>query len=126
MIDDTDKTLETLNELRSMDVARSLDDFGSGYSGLAGMNQFPFSKIKIDRCFIARMLEDTRSKSLVRSIAAVAVSLGMKVTAEGVETGEQLAALTHDQYDEAHGYQLPQPMPLEAILSESGLRVSTG
>ena len=117
LIDDTEQTLEILNALRSLGVSLSLDDFGSGYSSLAYLTQFPFSKLKIDRCFIARMLEDSRSKSLVTSILALATSLGMKVTAEGVETCEQLAALTESRCDEAQGYLLGRPMPLEAILA---------
>jgi len=116
LIDDTEQTLEVLNELRSMGIALSLDDFGSGYSSLAYLTQFPFSKLKIDRCFITRMLEDSRSKSLVTSILALAMSLGMKVTAEGVETGEQLAALTESRSDEAQGYLLGRPIPLAEIL----------
>ncbi|MDD9909141.1 MAG: EAL domain-containing protein [Ahrensia sp.] len=118
LIDETEKTLATLNKLRDMGVTLSLDDFGSGYSSLSYLTQFPFSKLKIDRCFIARMLEDARSKSLVTSILALAESLGMKVTAEGVETGEQLAALTRFHCDEAQGYLLGRPAPLTSITGE--------
>jgi len=91
-----------------------LDDFGSGYSSLAYLTRFPFTKLKIDRCFIKRMLEDQQSKSLVTSILALATSLNMKVTAEGVETQEQLALLSQSSCDEAQGFLLGRPSPLES------------
>lgn len=115
LIDDTEATLDSLNKLRDLGVILSLDDFGSGYSSLAYLTRFPFSKIKIDRVFIDRMLDDPRCDSLVNSILALAVSLGIKVTAEGVETDEQLLRLIDAHCDEAQGYLLGRPVPLEDI-----------
>lgn len=120
LIDDSETTLDTLNRLRELGVGLSLDDFGSGYSSLAYLTRFPFSKIKIDRCFIDRMMKDSRSYSLVTSILALAMSLGMKVTAEGVETSEQLARLAEGRCDEAQGYLLGRPGPFEEIVRSSG------
>ncbi len=111
LIEDTENTLRILSELRELGLSLSLDDFGSGYSSLAYLTQFPFTKLKIDRCFTERMLLDNRSRSLVTSILALASSLGMKVTAEGVETAAQLAMLTDGSCDEAQGYLLGKPVP---------------
>ena len=117
LIADTEGTLAVLSELRAMGVTLSLDDFGSGYSSLAYLTRFPFSKIKIDRQFVDRMASDERSHALVRSILALASSLGLRVTAEGVETHVQLATLTTGRCDEAQGYLLGRPTPFSDLLS---------
>jgi len=114
LIEDTENTLRILNELRDLGLSLSLDDFGSGYSSLAYLTRFPFTKLKIDRCFIERMLQDDQSRTLVKSILALASSLNMKVTAEGVETKEQLAMLSDSSCDEAQGYLLGRPSPFKA------------
>ena len=104
LIKDTDNVLRILNELCDMGVSVSLDDFGSGYSSLAYLTNFPFSKLKIDRYFIDKMMQDEKSKSLVKSILVLASSLNMKVTAEGVETHDQVRMLVENNCDEAQGY----------------------
>lgn len=111
LIRDTEKTLETLQKLREMGVHLSMDDFGSGYSSLAYLTRFPFSKIKIDRSFIKDMTLDERSRTLVATILSLATSLDMKVTAEGVETDEQLALLTRADCHEVQGFLLGRPAP---------------
>ena len=112
---DTEVVLERLGELRSMGVSLSLDDFGSGYSSLGYLTRFPFNRIKIDRSFIARMSSDERTHALVRSMLSLAATLGLKVTAEGVETHAQLLTLTRGQCDEAQGYLLGRPMPFAEL-----------
>lgn len=118
LIEDTDNTLKTLLELRELGLHISLDDFGSGYSSLAYLTQFPFTKLKIDRCFTERMLQDDRSRALVTSILALASSLGIKVTAEGVETSGQLAMLVAGSCDEAQGFLLGKPEPYQKAFAE--------
>ena len=115
LIDDTEATLGILEAVRALGVGLSLDDFGSGYSSLGYLTRFPFTKIKIDRMFIAAMATDERARALVRSILALAASLGLKVTAEGVETQGQLLTLAADGCDEAQGYLLGRPVPLGEI-----------
>ena len=117
---DTDSTLRALEALRELGVGLSLDDFGSGYSSLAYLTRFPFSKIKIDRQFVDRMASDDRSDALVRSILALAASLGLRVTAEGVETHGQLVTLARGRCDEAQGYLLGRPLPLAEIVAAAG------
>ena len=115
LIDDAEATLRTLDAIRALGVGLSLDDFGSGYSSLGYLTRYPFTKIKIDRMFVSAMGSDERARSLVRSILALAASLGLKVTAEGVETRGQLLSLAADGCDEAQGYLLGRPVPLDEI-----------
>ncbi|HWA17461.1 MAG TPA: EAL domain-containing protein [Devosia sp.] len=81
--------LETLHRLRGLGVRIALDDFGTGYSSLAYLQQFPFSKIKIDRSFVAGLPRSAASQAIVRSVIGLGMALGMRVTAEGVETKAQ-------------------------------------
>ena len=112
LLDDTKAVLDTLDAIRALGVGLSLDDFGSGYSSLGYLTRFPFTKIKIDRMFITSMATDDRARALVRSILALAASLGLRVTAEGVETRGQLLMLAADGCDEAQGYLIGRPVPL--------------
>ena len=72
-----------------------MDDFGTGYSSLSYLRNFPFDKIKIDRCFISGLSEDNNSLAIVKAVSDLATSLRMTTTAEGVETQEQLEAIQH-------------------------------
>ncbi|MER0237033.1 EAL domain-containing protein [Fulvimarina sp. MAC8] len=115
LLRDTDATLATMNRLHERGVTLSLDDFGAGYSSLSYLTHFPFTKIKVDRSFVEHMHDDPRSEALVRSILALAKSLNLKVTAEGVETHSQLLTLAKEGCDEAQGYLLGKPLPLADI-----------
>jgi EAL domain-containing protein (putative c-di-GMP-specific phosphodiesterase class I) len=81
--------LERLHRLRDMGVRIALDDFGTGYSSLSYLQQFPFSKIKIDRAFISGLPLSEASQAIVRSVIGLGLALGMRITAEGVETAAQ-------------------------------------
>ena len=70
-----------------------IDDFGTGYSSLARLRQLPIDGIKVDRSFIEHIAEDSKERSLVMAIVAMASNLGLQVVAEGVETFDQLRAL---------------------------------
>ena len=115
LMNDTEAMLERLGELRRLGVSLSLDDFGSGYSSLSYLTRFPFTKIKIDRCFIDRMSSDKRTHALVSSILGLAASLDLRVTAEGVETHAQLMTLAKGRCDEAQGYLLGRPVPFSEL-----------
>ncbi|MEL7254858.1 MAG: EAL domain-containing protein [Pseudomonadota bacterium] len=116
MIKETEKTLEKMEAIAALGVSISLDDFGSGYSSLSYLTKFPFSKIKIDKAFIANMHQDRRSEDLVRSILALANALDLKVTAEGVETQRQFMSLVKESCDEVQGFLLGKPMSIEHLL----------
>ena len=70
-----------------------MDDFGAGYSGLASLARFPFDKIKIDRSFVSQLTEDADVAAIVAAIVALGRTLSVDVTAEGVETSEQVTLL---------------------------------
>ncbi|MEN0087279.1 MAG: EAL domain-containing protein [Pseudomonadota bacterium] len=112
LIKDTRNTFEVLSRLRDIGVGISLDDFGAGYSSLAYLTRFPFTKLKIDRMFIDEMMKDESTKTLVKTMLLLASSLNLKVTAEGVETKDQLELLRRENCDEVQGFLLGRPSPI--------------
>jgi diguanylate cyclase (GGDEF)-like protein len=114
LLKDNKTNLLTLNRLRDMGIRIALDDFGTGYSSLGYLQRFPFSKIKIDRSFISGLPDSDESQAIVRSVIGLGKSLGMKVTAEGVETIAQLDWVKGG-CDEAQGYLLSRPIPASDI-----------
>jgi len=118
LIDDTERVLETLSALKDAGVRLSLDDFGTGYSSLSYLQRFPFDKIKIDRSFVAELGNNRDSMAIVRAVIALGHSLHITVTAEGVETQQQLALLRSENCDQAQGFLIgtPQPQAEAAVL----------
>jgi len=110
LLHDTAHTLETLGGIRALGVGIVLDDFGTGYSSLGYLRRFPFDKLKIDHGFVAHVVEDAGAAAIVRAVATLGRSLGMRVTAEGIETAAQLACLEELGCDEGQGYFLGRPM----------------
>jgi diguanylate cyclase (GGDEF)-like protein len=109
LLKDTESTQRTLRQLREIGVRIALDDFGTGYSSLSYLSRFHFDKIKIDRSFISGMSAQTDALSIVRAISALGADLGMTVTAEGVETEEQLAHLRTVCCTEVQGFLFSRP-----------------
>src|SRR6185369_13151621 len=93
LINDNEATLALLNELKRLGVRIALDDFGTGYSSLSYLRRFPFDKIKIDSSFIKDVAQDGQSTAIIRAITGLGTGLSMAITAEGVETEDQLATL---------------------------------
>ena len=108
-------TLSALHQLRDIGVRIAMDDFGTGYSSLSYLQSFPFDKIKIDRSFVENITSDANSLNIVRAVAALAKSLGMASTAEGVETVEQLAMIKAEGYTEIQGYLISKPLPAREV-----------
>jgi diguanylate cyclase (GGDEF)-like protein len=104
-------TLGKLHELRAFGVRIAMDDFGTGYSSLSYLRSFPFDKIKIDQSFVSAMTSKDDSRAIVRAMTAMASSLGIRATAEGVETQEQLAWLRAAGCDEAQGFLFSRALP---------------
>ena len=92
-----------------------MDDFGTGYSSLGYLLSFPFSKIKIDRSFITGLPDKKESRAIVRAIADLARNLSMRVTAEGVETAQQLEQVRILGCTEMQGYLFSPPRPAAEI-----------
>ena len=107
--------LATLKKLHELGVQFSMDDFGTGYSSLGYLLSFPFSKIKIDRSFIAGLPDKTESRAIVRAIADLARNLNMRVTAEGVETAQQLEQVRTLGCTDMQGYLFSPPRPAAEI-----------
>jgi EAL domain-containing protein (putative c-di-GMP-specific phosphodiesterase class I) len=107
----TTQTLEdTLQSIVSMGISISMDDFGTGYSSLSYLKTFPFNNLKIDRSFINELNTNNDAMILVTATIAMAHELGLTVTAEGIETAEQLAILNSKHCDYLQGYLLAKPM----------------
>jgi EAL domain-containing protein (putative c-di-GMP-specific phosphodiesterase class I)/GGDEF domain-containing protein len=101
---DQELVLSQLNTLRGMGCALTLDDFGTGYSSLSYLWQFPFSKLKIDRSFIHALDTTPKAPSILKSIIDLSRNLGIEVTAEGIETVEQMVALRNLNCDYLQGF----------------------
>ncbi len=109
LIDNAEAAGALLRELRATDVGLSLDDFGTGYSSLSSLRQFPFDMIKIDRSFL-HDADARRSDEIVRTVSALARTLGMQVTVEGLETAEQVERMRTLGVDFAQGFYFARPL----------------
>ncbi len=121
LLHDTDANLATLRALKALGVRIAMDDFGTGFSSLGYLRRFPFDKIKIDRSFVRDLGEDANASVIVNAVVALSHSLGMPVTAEGVETDRQLQMLLRTACDEGQGFLFGRPMPaadLAALLDQ--------
>ena len=109
------QTREVLDALRAFGVRVSMDDFGTGYSSLSQLRSFPFDKIKIDRSFVRDVTECAEAAGVVRAIAALGRSLGMNITAEGVETDNHADFVEAGGCTDMQGYLVSRPVPAEAL-----------
>lgn len=114
-MEDAEQALRQLRAIRQTGVRLALDDFGTGYSSLSYLRSFPFDTLKIDRSFVTEMLSREESRAIVRMIAELATTLGMRTVAEGVETVEQMQAVRAAGCDEVQGYLVSRPLPLAAF-----------
>jgi EAL domain-containing protein (putative c-di-GMP-specific phosphodiesterase class I) len=111
VMENTDTARLALQELQERGIRIALDDFGTGYSSLAYLTRMPIHTIKIDRCFVSGLLNGGENEAVVHAVLAIARSLGMRVTAEGVETPEQARALKALGCDLLQGYHFSRPVP---------------
>ena len=115
MIENSERALAILHQLRNLGARISMDDFGIGYSSLGYLRNFRFDKIKIDQSFVRELATRPDSIAIIRAVTSLCGSLGMTTTAEGVETDEQLAALVAENCTEAQGYLFSRPLPASEI-----------
>ncbi|QCI99490.1 EAL domain-containing protein [Agrobacterium larrymoorei] len=106
-----------LEDIHALGVSVVLDDFGTGYSSLTYLMTLPISKIKIDRSFVADVMSKSESRAIIQGLIHIAEGLGLKTTAEGVETQEQLSLLRAAGCDLLQGYHLGRPMTVTEIES---------
>ena len=111
------KLMDTLTRFRIKGIGLAIDDFGTGYSSLKQLRQLPFTEVKIDRFFVSDAVNSQESRLIVRAIVDLAHGLGLTVTAEGVETREQLQSLNELGCDVAQGYLISQPLEPNALIA---------
>ena len=115
IMDRSVETIATLNRLEELGVHLSIDDFGTGYSSLAYLKQFPVHQLKIDRSFVRDLTMDRDDAAIVSAMIAMSHNLGLDVTAEGVETRDQLEFLRNAGCDVYQGYYFSVPLPARAF-----------
>ncbi len=116
LMEDPEQSHDILCRIRDLGIQIFLDDFGTGYSSLSYIAALPIHAVKIDRSFIVRMMQHERHRAVVAASISLAHSLGMKVVAEGVETAEQVQAVTELGCDEIQGFFFCKPLPADELL----------
>jgi EAL domain-containing protein (putative c-di-GMP-specific phosphodiesterase class I) len=115
IMEDIEANIDKLKRIRSLGIGIAIDDFGTGYSSLAYLTKLPANILKIDRSFIARMLDDDDVMALVQTILSLANSLKLTAVAEGVETEAQADVLELLGCDEMQGYFISKPKPRQDL-----------
>jgi EAL domain-containing protein (putative c-di-GMP-specific phosphodiesterase class I) len=118
-------TVSVLHQLQKMGIHISLDDFGTGYSSLWSLNNLPLNNLKIDKSFVADLLNGSSGATIVKVAIALGQGLNLQVIAEGVETAEQLAFLQSLQCDMGQGYFFSKPLSA-AVATELCLENRSG
>jgi EAL domain-containing protein (putative c-di-GMP-specific phosphodiesterase class I) len=111
------KLMDTLTRFRIKGIGLAIDDFGTGYSSLMQLRQLPFTEVKIDRFFVSDAVTSQESRLIIKAIVDLAHGLGLTVTAEGVETREQLQSLGELGCDVAQGYLISKPMEPDSLMT---------
>ncbi|MGV8854477.1 MAG: putative bifunctional diguanylate cyclase/phosphodiesterase [Devosia sp.] len=118
--------IDMLSALHASGICIVLDDFGTGYASLSNLVSLPFSKIKIDRSFVNNLATQPNCRAIVAAITGLAHGLGMDITAEGVETEEQLSILIAAGCSNVQGYYFSRPLPLAEIVLDDDSTTSFG
>ncbi len=111
IMENPDSITEVLEQLKKLGVEIHMDDFGTGYSSLSYLHRFPLDVLKIDRAFTSTMAKNSDYAGVVHTVVALAHTLNMKVTVEGVETRDQLDQLITLKCDAAQGFFFSEPLP---------------
>jgi diguanylate cyclase (GGDEF)-like protein/PAS domain S-box-containing protein len=115
LVQDAEAVIACLHRLKGVGVRIALDDFGTGYSSLSYLRRFPFDTIKIDRSFISE-ISDPGAAAIVRAVVGIATQLGATVTAEGVETDDQLEQVHREGCTDVQGYLISRPLSAEKTI----------
>ena len=115
IMDHVEEQLAVLHAIKALGISLSIDDFGTGYSSLSYLKRFPIDELKIDRSFLMELPDDDDDAAIVRAILALAHSLGLYVTAEGVETEEQSVFLAEHDCEIFQGYYFSKPLPFDTL-----------
>ncbi len=116
VMDSADENLlSVLSALKALGVRLAIDDFGTGYSNLSYLNKFPLDTLKIDRCFVSGIKENSSDATILQSMIELAHALQMSVVAEGAETSEEVVQLRALECDTVQGFYFAHPMPAHEI-----------
>jgi EAL domain-containing protein (putative c-di-GMP-specific phosphodiesterase class I) len=124
LLDDSERTINFLQQLKLLGVGLAIDDFGTAYSSISYVLRFPFDHLKLDMSFTAELPESQRSMALIREICHMADSLSMMSVAEGIERTEQLEALVDVGWQYGQGYLFSRPLSADdcgLLLAKSSL-----
>ena len=113
-INDPEGAKRLLGSLKDLDTNLAMDDFGTGYSNLAYLQQLPIDVLKIDRSFVSDMMIDKDKRAIVRTVLSLARALGMKTTAEGIESEEISDVLRRLGCSVGQGYYFARPLTADA------------
>jgi len=113
VMENAERVISMLQEIRELGIHLSIDDFGTGYSSLSYLHRFPINTLKVDRSFVGTMEEGTENGEIVRTIVALAKTLNLNVVAEGIETIHQLHQLRVLGCEYGQGYLFSRPVPVE-------------
>ncbi len=114
-LENVDRKIEAMNQLKMLGIKLAIDDFGTGYSCLSYLKRLPLDELKIDRSFFSNLFEDTKGRALVATLIYLSRSLNMLTIAEGVETEEQLRYLKEGACDQYQGYLYSPPVPPDKL-----------
>jgi EAL domain-containing protein (putative c-di-GMP-specific phosphodiesterase class I) len=109
-MDDPERVIAILGQLKARGIRLSIDDFGTGYSSLSYLKRFPVTSLKIDQSFVRDLGQDENASAIARAIISLGHSLDMKVIAEGVETEKQMSFLLENRCDEMQGFLFSRPL----------------
>jgi EAL domain-containing protein (putative c-di-GMP-specific phosphodiesterase class I) len=115
VLDNIEDSIRKMMELKSLGVKFSMDDFGTGYSSLSYLSRLPIDQLKIDQSFVRDITTDQHDAAIVQTIISMALSMGMEVIAEGVETEEQREFLELRGCQAYQGYLFAKPMPIDEL-----------
>jgi EAL domain-containing protein (putative c-di-GMP-specific phosphodiesterase class I) len=111
LMDEVSEAHAMLDRFKELGVKLAIDDFGTGYSSLSYLHRFPVDQVKLDRAFVASLDADGEGSPIARAVINMAHALDITVTAEGVETPQQLQGLRRLACDRAQGFLFARPMP---------------
>jgi EAL domain-containing protein (putative c-di-GMP-specific phosphodiesterase class I) len=126
MMEAAEATSAILRALKELGVKLAIDDFGTGYSSLGYLKRFPVDLLKIDRTFVAGLGRDPEDTAIVHAVVRLAHTLGLQVTAEGIETAAQAEDLRATGCELGQGYLFARPLPADAVEALFGGSLAVG